>query len=476
MISDNSKIKIAFEQLSRFEKDEAEKLAIADGAGDHIALIRKALADMKYRASRSSRTPRDVSDSLSVGGDVSPELVADEILYNCYLVTASDDETYYLYDHGVYLKVPRLEIEKKCRDLIQGKFTSHKRNEIHTQLKSKTSTNRRDFDSHPDIINLENGLYNLSDGALRDHRPDIISTIRVPVRYDPSAACPLIEKFLREILPSEEDRLTVLEFFGYCLIPGQSLQKAFMMVGDGANGKSTLLELLRAFLGPSNVSGQSVQDLNTNRFAAFQLKGKLANICADLPPTSMGSTGKFKLLTGGDTFDVEEKFKNAVSITNSAKLIFSANTVPPSSDVTRAFFRRWEFFNFPNTFTGEKCDKELLKKLITPVELAGLLNLALKGIERIKTRGDFTKTCTYEDIADQYNRLSNPILAFVGECLMQDDEATATKDDVYAAYRVYCNRRGLPVQLKNGFTLRLSAACEFIRPLGKTEWSGARIR
>ena len=125
MISDNSKIKIAFEQLSRFEKDEAEKLAIADGAGDHIALIRKALADMKYRASRSSRTPRDVSDSLSVGGDVSPELVADEILYNCYLVTASDDETYYLYDHGVYLKVPRLEIEKKCRDLIQGKFTSH---------------------------------------------------------------------------------------------------------------------------------------------------------------------------------------------------------------------------------------------------------------------------------------------------------------------------------------------------------------
>jgi putative DNA primase/helicase len=52
--------------------------------------------------------------------------------------------------------------------------------------------------------------------------------------------------------------------------------------GSGDNGKSVFLKLLKMFLGSENVSHASLQELSDDRFAAADMYGKLANICADL--------------------------------------------------------------------------------------------------------------------------------------------------------------------------------------------------
>src|SRR5208337_5133071 len=99
-------------------------------------------------------------------------------------------------------------------------------------------------------------------------------------------------------------------------------------IGDGSNGKSTLINLIKALIGLKNVSSRGLQELEMNRFAKADLYGKLANLYADLPDTALRSVGIFKMLTGGDPITAERKFQNPFKFISGAKLIFSCNKVP----------------------------------------------------------------------------------------------------------------------------------------------------
>lgn len=171
--------------------------------------------------------------------------------------------------------------------------------------------------------------------------------------------------------------------------------KAIMMIGSGANGKSTVLRLLKSFLGETDCSAVSLQDLCKNRFAAAQLYHKLANICADLPSDGIENSGKFKTLTGDDFVNAEFKFQKAFCFENYAKLAFSANQIPKTQDDTIAYFRRWIIAAFNQVFLGKNCDPTIIKKLTTEKELSGLLNLTLEGLNRILLNGGFQRQRNY---------------------------------------------------------------------------------
>ncbi len=91
---------------------------------------------------------------------------------------------------------------------------------------------------------------------------------------------------------------------------GYPHQSAFILVGDGGNGKSPLLSLLTEFLGPENVSSISLQDLVNHKFTAAELFEERANIYDDLSSDALKRTGQFKMATGGDMLKGEKKFKN----------------------------------------------------------------------------------------------------------------------------------------------------------------------
>ena len=94
------------------------------------------------------------------------------------------------------------------------------------------------------------------------------------------------------------------------MLPNNSYQKSFIFLGQGANGKSTLLDLLLAFLGSLNASKVSLQDLGSNRFRVAELYGRMANIFTDLDNKSLQSTSMFKMITTGDPITAERKFKD----------------------------------------------------------------------------------------------------------------------------------------------------------------------
>jgi len=118
-----------------------------------------------------------------------------------------------------------------------------------------------------DLLNVKNGLLRIVDRVLLPHSPDHLSSVQLPVEYDPKAECPVIRKFVSEVFPADAV-LVAWELAAWLMLPNTSIQKAVLLLGEGANGKSTWLTLLIAFLGKVNTSAVSLHKLESDKFSA----------------------------------------------------------------------------------------------------------------------------------------------------------------------------------------------------------------
>ncbi|MBA7504848.1 hypothetical protein ES706_03506 [subsurface metagenome] len=408
-----------------------------------------------------------------------PKWLAENIMKE-YNFATMDGDVIYAYVNGVYVPSGAAIIKYEAQSRLGDRATTHYVDEVVGFIKRETYQPREKFNLKH-LINLKNGFLNIKTGELLTHTPEKLSTIRIPVAYDPSANCPNIQKFLREVL-HEGDMPTILELFGYCLYLGYPIHKAFMFVGDGANGKSTLINLLKTFLRRENCASVSLQELEINRFATNALDGKLANLYADLPSKALSSTARFKMLTGEDLIGAERKFGAHFTFENHAKLIFSTNRIPKAEDDTAAFFRRWIIINFPNVFEGKRAYKRILEKLTTDEELSGLLNLALKGLGDLLERGDFSSGKSTEEAREQYIRMSDSIGAFVMDRVEIAPEEWVSKRELYSVYCEYCRDNNYPTVSDGTFhkNIHQYAKLEDFRPLvdGKrlSAWRGIRLK
>jgi putative DNA primase/helicase len=384
-----------------------------------------------------------------VEGKFVPMLLAEELMNEYHFITMRDNEQMYVWREGCYRPYAETLIKEECKRRLGEEFRTNRVSEVIDYIKASTFTDRREEPPH--LIPLKNGVLDINIMELKPHSPEYLFFNLLPVEYNPNAKCPNIEKFLNEVAGCKEDVDILLEVIGFCLYREYFIAKALMLVGEGSNGKSTFLNLVKAFLGKENVAGRSLQDLEENRFAKADLQHKLANIYADLPDKALWRTGTFKMLTGRDLIAAERKFQQSFTFENYAKLLFSANKVPEAYDDTDAFFRRWIIVVFPNQFVNDEADPHILKKLTTPEELSGLLNLVLPVLKRLLEKGQFSYSKTTEEIRQDYIRKSSPIGAFVMDCLAVDSDAFIPKQDLYNTFAEYCRIRKIPCVTKDTF-------------------------
>jgi P4 family phage/plasmid primase-like protien len=382
-------------------------------------------------------------------GKFIPKLFAEELMKEYSFITMRDNEEVYVYSEGFYQPYAESLIKQECKARLEEEYRINRVHEVLDYIKASTFQNRRE--EAPTLVPLKNGVLDLDTLELKAHSPEYMFFNLLPVEYNPNATCPKILKFLEEITATKEDVDLLLEVVGYCLHRDYVIAKALMLVGEGANGKSTFLALVKTFLGLENVSGRSLQDLEEHRFAKADLHYKLANIYSDLPDKALYRTGTFKMLTGRDLITAEKKFMNSFNFVNYAKLLFSCNKVPEAYDDTSAFFRRWIITVFPNQFVGDTCDPYILGKLTSPEELSGLLNLALESLKKLLAKGTFSYSKTTEELKEDYIRKSSPIAAFIMDCLAVDSDAFIEKKALYKVFAAYCRGKSLPIVTETTF-------------------------
>lgn len=380
---------------------------------------------------------------------------------------------------GIWIPDGVAYIRKRIRQLAGKNIKRFYIEEIVSAIQDLSYSETLPTSTNPHKLVVANGVLDLTQRELLPFDPDLYALSALPVTYDPDAQCPRIEQFIDEVAPEDKD--TLQEWVGFHLWRAYPFHKAMMLLGEGANGKSTFLNLLKALLGKENVSNIGLYDLNMDRFAKAQLYGKLANISPDLPAKRLTVTGTFKALTGEDSISAQFKYHPHFIFQNHAKLSFSANKLPSSVDLSKAFFRRWLIIRFPHIFEGETCDPDLLTKLKT--ELSGFLNWALDGLARLLATQTFSTTKTSTDIEDEYIQLSDSALAFIRKYLKPARQAKTLKSLIWDAYEDYCELYDLEKLSKTTFGRRLSTTYRYVRtirhgPQGKREyyWVGVALR
>jgi putative DNA primase/helicase len=106
------------------------------------------------------------------------------------------------------------------------------------------------FDADPYLFNCQNGTIDLGSGALRPHRRDDLLTKIAPVIYDPNAPRPLFSAFIERIMSQNQTMIAYLaRLLGRCLSGDISEQELYFFIGEGANGKSVLVDTILGILG-----------------------------------------------------------------------------------------------------------------------------------------------------------------------------------------------------------------------------------
>ncbi|UOR12185.1 DNA primase family protein [Halobacillus amylolyticus] len=400
--------------------------------------------------------------------------------------TFYDGKDIYYYKKGVFIPQGENRLNKLIQDLLIDYSNMSRKREVVDWLRTENDISFNEGKKiNPDdgLINVKNGLIDLNTGQLTPHTDKRISTIQLPVKYDPNANDPIIDEFIKSVVPADTVNL-VYEMIGYALTMNTKGQKAFMLHGSGANGKSVMIDMISHLVGESNISNISLQDLDENRFKVAGIKDKLINTFDDLPDKPLKQNGNFKASVTGGRIEAEFKGKDSFKLIPFAKHIYSANAIPRSYDNTDAYFRRWIIIPFPNTFKGKDRDENLLHKLTTDEALSTLLNKALEGIQRLVSNGfRFSENQSTKEMLNQYIQQSDNIVSFIDECCQLGNDnkgkpmkVTTTK--LYDAYKEYCSINGYRASSNGDFNKHIENKFDAEKKRGsikgsrKLIWSG----
>lgn len=287
------------------------------------------------------------------------------------------------------------------------------------------------------------------DGILESD-PRHFSPICLPYAFEPESPCPRWQIFLNQILPRQgegDERQAVLqEAFGYCLLTGREtlqLERFFILYGNGANGKSTVLKLLELMLGTSNVSHVPLSSFDGD-FHLFQIVDKLANIDCDMNRPERVAEGVLKAVVSGEGIQVNRKYRDPLTIYPTAKLFFATNELPSFGDRSDGIWRRAIILPFLKQIPSGDRDPGLLTRLKS--ELPGILNWSLEGARRLLANKRFTSCQVSAEAARRHREACDSALSFMEHCVYWEKVGASrprigsplTAAARFQAYRKYC--------------------------------------
>jgi putative DNA primase/helicase len=350
------------------------------------------------------------------------------------------DGFYYEYANGVFASIKEDIIKRIIKKKLGDKFTQNKANEILHSLRVDIALNDSEELNKSNLLNLKNGMFDLQILTLSVHSPEHKSTIQLPVNYNTEAKCDKWLKTLQEIFKDELEKTDVLqEFFGLCLTKEQKYEKALFLIGEGANGKSTILHILQQILGKKNYSSVPLELFNNQHYTA-NFYNRLANISIETNAKSSVYDSLMKAVITGDTISADFKYQNVIQFNPFCKLIFALNNMPRVDDKTDAFYRRLIIIRFNRQFDEEVQNKNLKYEL--EAELDGIFLWMLNGLKRLIERGYFERPEVIKKEIDEYRKENNNVLTFVEEECNLEPNSIISKRSLYIAYNEWCKRNG----------------------------------
>jgi putative DNA primase/helicase len=280
--------------------------------------------------------------------------------------------------------------------------------------------------------------------------------------YDPDPSAPPPSAWLEFLAQLFDDDLQswdlLQDWFGYCLTGDTSQQKMLLLVGPKRSGKGTIARVLTRLIGPGNVGGPTTSSL-AGAFGLQPLMGKSLAIVSDARfagENIQTVVERLLCVSGEDTLTIDRKHQTSVTMKLPTRFMFLTNELPRLTDASGALAGRFMMLRLTNSFYGKE-NKQLTQKLLG--ELPGILNWAIEGWKRLRQRGQFVQPTSVEDAMRDMEDLASPVGAFVRECCVVGPGHRVWVDDLYNAWRSWCEQDGRSnVTTKQTFGRDLAAA------------------
>lgn len=289
-------------------------------------------------------------------------------------------------------------------------------------------------------IKLKNGY--LKDGKFIDLITESFTPYSIDIEYlEDAQAIEVVDDYIAHLTNYDKDyRELLLEILGHTLIVDPEfkrlLAKFFIFIGDGGNGKGTLLQIIKTILGSKNTTGMSISELSDERYLP-SFKGKLANLGDDLQDQSINDKDMkvLKNLSTCDYISTRELYKGAEDMYFTGSLIFTSNHILKSWEKGESYKRRvlW----LPMYTKIKKKDPKFITNLTTDKALKYWIKLIVDGYMRLYKNGGFTESSVVSDFNYSYHEENNPVLMYL-EGMERDDFLNKPVKDVYDDYEKWC--------------------------------------
>ncbi|MEG2625926.1 MAG: phage/plasmid primase, P4 family [Christensenella sp.] len=312
-------------------------------------------------------------------------------------------------------------------------------------IKSDTITTET-FDKKP-LFNFINGTLELATGLFREHRPDDLLSIQANYPYSPTASYKNWAKFIKQICNYNPKRMSLLqELSGYILFPTCELERIFVLMGDGGNGKSKFLEMLTAVFGSENRSSVTIAGLCAD-FQRINISNSLFNVSTEIKANLAGSEEYLKQIASGETISACYKGKNFIDFNPRCKMIFATNGQVKSKDTSDGLARRMCIIDFECKFVENPArpnehmiDVHITDKLTS--EIPGIFNWAYEGYKLLRSALNFTVTDDEERLKGEFKEASNPLITFMREFIEDCTDDRISYSELYEEYKSWCIRTG----------------------------------
>ncbi len=313
------------------------------------------------------------------------------------------------------------------------------------------------MDSDVWLLNCKNGTLDLRTGKLKTHdRKDFITKL-ISVEYDPIADCVEWMQFLNRIMDGKQDLITFLQrAIGYSLTGSTREQCLFILYGNGANGKSVLVNAI------SNLLCEYAQQTPTDTLMAkdtsgisndiARLKGSRFVVASEVEEGKRMAESLIKSMTGGEKLTARFMRAEYFEFDPTFKLWISSNHKPVIKGTDTGIWRRIKLIPFTVTIPPEERDKSLSEKL--RAKLPGILAWAVEGCQEW-LRGGLGEPEEVKAATDGYKNEMDVISRFISDCCTVNTSQTTRSQKLYKTYVDWCKQNGEYELSQTKFSLRL---------------------
>lgn len=403
---------------------------------------------------------------------------------------AKIDKTYWKYQNGVWGQISDEMVKFFVVNEFERTFAmEHDRKmvsevEYYISILSSTQSDRLRksllsrglSEENKDFIFLKDGKYNIFSGELVEYRPEdcVVSTLGI-YSTDLGGRAYGWEKFMRSVTESDDDaegRIAFIEqWFGYCMYPSAKFEKMLWLVGQGGNGKGTMLSVLSGILGEGNTKNIQISQLDTDQFARATMFGVYANIVADTERGSNVSSAVLKNLVGGDKISARHLYKDTFEFIPFAKQIFGTNDLPTHVRAEPWLQRRLHMIEFRKTFKDAP-DVDLKDKL--QLELGAIAVRAISGLKKLLTDGEFSIPKSVLDTTNKFIEGQDTVLDYFKNEMPSSLRALSAAGHIltikewYEDFKFYCQDCGISpryIKTRKQFLIEMA---KYAQPAGIT--------